>query len=105
MKYLLNSVLLIFSLIISMNTHAEVTQIEDAVEAAEVRIYIDDRLQGSVSGKNCPSCKTQRLKINKHTQAIRKGIRVHLSKARETNGKGAVIIYSIKTRTATKIMW
>jgi hypothetical protein len=85
--------------------NAELVALEEAIEAGRLTIFLDDDLNGSVIGRNCPTCPSLQITVNRATRAIEQGRDVPLQRIRERAAKGATVIYDVKTMTATKIIW
>ncbi len=97
--------LLFASLALPVSGYSELINIEDAIEAASVKVQIDQSLNGTISVSPCDKCKHVSLKINADTQAEHNGKHVHLNKIKSLNGKPATVVYDVKTRTAVKVIW
>jgi len=105
MKNFINTMIYLSLLMLPLSGQSEIITLTDAIEADIVRINIDSSLNGYVVVKRCPNCPDIRLKINKHTQAIKKGRAIHLHRANQLNGKGATIIFDPKTKLTKEISW
>ncbi len=105
MKKIISTVFYLTLLMLPLTGQTEITTVEDAIEADNIRINIDASLNGYVIGQQCPDCPKIKLKIDRTTQAIKHGKAIHLHQANQLNGKFATLFFDPKTKLVTRIIW
>ncbi len=105
MKKIISTVFYLYLLTFPLTGQAEILMIEDAIEAESLQININDSLDGYVIARQCSTCPKVKLKIDKTTQAIKRGKVIHLHQANQLNGKFATIIFDPKTKLVKRIIW
>ena len=90
---------------LALPARATLVPIEDALETVALDVRLRDDLTGTVTGKSCDTCESKRFAVTPQTQAIHNKVRVNLRQILEQRGKPATIIYNIRSRDATKIIW
>lgn len=105
MKKIIHIIFYFSLLALPLSSQAEITAIEDTIEVGKVLVNIDSSLNGYVIAQQCQTCPKVRLKIDKNTRAIKKGKNVHLNLVNKLNGKYATVMFNIKDKRATKIIW
>ena len=105
MKKIISTVFYLTLLMLALTGRAEITTVEDAIEAENIRINIDASLNGYVTGQECLTCPKIKLKIDRTSQAIKQGKTIHLHQATQLNGKFATLFFNPKTKLVTRIVW
>lgn len=105
MKKIAQTIFYLTLLTLPLIGQAEILLIEDAIETDNLNLSLDSSLNGHVTVKRCPGCPNIKLKVNKDTQAIKHGKRVHLNHATHHSGSFATVIFDPKTKIVKRITW
>jgi len=79
--------------------------VEDAIEAESLDVNMTDNTHGYINGRVCDQCKMIRIKVVPETQAKAKGQVVPLKSVILRKGQPALVVFTIKDKTATRIEW
>ncbi len=78
---------------------------EVGLEMEIVSVLVSKKLKGTLTGKVCEECELIQVRITPQTVYFeRPDKRVALLKARSLTGKGAVLVYNVKSMEAIKLV-
>jgi len=83
---------------------AELVLIDDAIEATDIRVSVDDSGEGFVRARACEDCSFVRLEITNDTKITVNGETVENRKNLKHKWDGGVVIYNIKSKQVMKLM-
>jgi len=90
---------------LSMVHHSTMVEKYNAIESRELRISLDDDLNGFIEGKVCDACKDIRVIITPETKAYANKVEVPLNEAGARIGRYATVIYEVETNRVSFIRW
>ncbi|MDH5570753.1 MAG: hypothetical protein OEY89_03245 [Gammaproteobacteria bacterium] len=100
--------ILFFGLIVNcltLNAYAGNDDVRKGIEALDIAIHVDEKLNGYAIVTNYVGYKKMRFNVNKDTQVTINDKPVHLSYAQKNNGKPGTVMYNPKTNTIMRIQW
>lgn len=105
-KLTLSSIILVIgSLIMSTSIHAELINIEEAIETETFTLSMDKESEGTLIARQCIACAKITLKVDRNTLVTKQGKTVEIKKVlKRMNNVGATIIYNVKNNTVTQII-
>lgn len=92
------------SVLLSPVSVAEVTLLEDAVEAGGIELLVDQAGLGMVVASDCADC-PKKFPVTAQTAFKLGNQDIALKKARELSHKPGTIVFDIKSRNATTVQW
>lgn len=100
---ILNRVALFSGLVWCLGVQAEIINIQEAIEASELRISSGVSGSRYVDAKGCRTCKSMRLEITPATIIRVDGKRVSAGKNINRHWPGGIVIYDVETKQVVKL--
>ena len=100
---LLRFFILATGLLWSMGPHAEMIAIQEAIEAAEIKLVLRGNGEGYVMARGCPTCKFSRHPIDSNTVFKKNGRPISAEDITETQWIGGVVIYDTRTNHVVRL--
>jgi hypothetical protein len=95
---------LFLGLLCCPGVNAELTNIQDAIEATEISVTVHGPGDGYVLARSCANCPFTRLEITPETSVLVNGKPARADERIERNWPGGAVIFDIKTRKIVRLM-
>jgi hypothetical protein len=82
---------------------AELIFIQDAIEASDIKVTIDEPGDGYVLARNCSECPFTRLEITPATTVKVNGEQVRADSKIERSWSGGVVIFDTRTKQVVRL--
>lgn len=98
-----NRIALLAGMIWCLGVQAEIINIQEAIEASDLRVSVETSGRGYVDARSCLTCKSTRLEITPATIISIDGRRVSAGKNISRHWSGGVVIYEVETKQVVKL--
>ncbi len=79
--------------------------VESSIEASKINVMMDQTGKGILLVTPCPGCLTQSFVITPNITVIQQGHAVSYEALRTRDGQPATVLFNLKNRQLTRIIW